>query len=40
VHVGRSIDVNLPGKTGIYTLHEIVGVRNGAPQTAGRGVRS
>jgi adenylate cyclase len=35
VHVGRSIDVNLPGKTGTYTLHEIVGVRNGALQTAG-----
>jgi len=35
VHVGRSIDVNLSGKTGAYTLHEIVGVRNGALQTAG-----
>jgi ferredoxin len=35
VHVGRSIDVNLSGKTGTYTLHEIVGVRNGALQTAG-----
>ena len=35
VHVGRSIDVNLSGKTGTYTLHEIVGIRNGAPQRAG-----
>jgi hypothetical protein len=35
VHVGRSIEVNLPGKPGTYTLHEIVGIRNGAPQMAG-----
>src|SRR5439155_21339492 len=35
VHVGKSIDVNLAGKTGTYTLHEIVGIRNGALQTAG-----
>ena len=35
VHVGRSIHVKLPGKTGKYVLHEIVGVRNGAPQAAG-----
>jgi len=39
VHVGRSIDVNLAGKTGTYTLHEIVGVQNGAPQTPGRVAR-
>ena len=36
VYVGRSIDVNLPGKTGTYTLHEIVGVRDGPLQTPGR----
>jgi Adenylate cyclase, family 3 (some proteins contain HAMP domain) len=36
VYVGRSIDVNLPGKTGRYTLHEIVGVRDGPLQTPGR----
>jgi adenylate cyclase len=35
VRVGRSVHVKLPGKIGKYVLHEVVGVRNGAAQTAG-----
>ena len=38
VRVGKSLNVKLPGKTGKYALHEVVGIRTarGKQQTGAR----